>query len=404
MVTPPRLARRGRFWVSALVLALCLWSSGAPSVLYPSYAALWQLTPVVITTIFGTYPVALLLALLLVGGLSDVIGRRRTMLAGVALIALSAIAFSLASDVTLLYVGRALQGFGAALSIGAASAALVESSSSSNPRFASSMTTVSTATGLTLSLLLSGALAQYAPLPLELSYWVLALVSVVTVVLILALPDDRPHTVARWRPSAMTVPAGLRRVFAASALSVSVAYGVGALFLSLGAQMARELTGTTDLLVVGSLLGVSSVVIGAAALLFQKLPAHTSIIAGAAISIVGLGVMELTAATGSFAAFLLWCVVGGTGYSLAFGGGLGLVNRSAPPAHRGGVLSSVYLLSYLAQAVVAVVAGALATALGLSAAIDVVVPGVIVLCLASGVLAAADLRLRRSALAAEAQV
>lgn len=402
MTTPPRLARRGRFWVAALVLALCLWSSGAPSVLYPSYAALWQLTPVVITTIFGTYPVALLLALLLVGGLSDVIGRRRTMLAGVALIALSALAFSLASDVTLLYVGRALQGFGAALSIGAASAALVESSASPNPRFASSMTTASTAAGLTLSLLLSGGLAQYAPLPLELSYWVLALVSIATVLLILALPDDRPQAAPRWRPSALTVPAGLRRAFAASALSVSVAYGVGALFLSLGAQMARELTGTTNLLVVGSVLGVSSVVIGVAALAFQKLPAHVSIIAGAAVSIVGLGVMELTAASGSFTVFLLWCIVGGTGYSLAFGGGLGLVNRAAPAAHRGGVLSSVYLISYLAQAIVAVIAGALATAFGLNAAIDLVVPGVIVLCLAAAVLAVVDLRGRAAVVAAQA--
>ncbi|NQX12931.1 MFS transporter [Microbacteriaceae bacterium VKM Ac-2855] len=407
-MTPPATTRplgsRARFWAAALVLALCLWSSGAPSVLYPSYAAEWGLTPVVITTIFGTYPVALLLALLLVGGLSDMIGRRRAMLAGIILIVLSAAAFALASDVAMLYVGRALQGVGTALAIGAASAALVESSTSPNPRFAGSMTTASTATGLALSLLLSGGLAQYAPLPLVLSYTVLGVVGIAAAVLLIVLPDDRPTGAARWRPSALRIPTGLRRAFAASALSVSVAYAVGALFLSLGAQMARQLTGTTNLLVVGAVLAVSAVMIGVAAIAFQHIPAHISIIVGAAVSILGLGVLELTAATGSFVALLVWCVVGGVGYSLAFGGGLGVVNRAAPPAHRGGVLSAVYLVSYLAQAIVAVTAGALATAFGLDAAIDLVVPGVVILCLGSAGVAIADLRGRRSVGAAPASI
>ncbi|WKK71031.1 MFS transporter [Rathayibacter oskolensis] len=77
--------------------------------LYPSYAREWDLSPVVVTTVFGAYPVVLLLALLVVGDLSDVIGRRRTMLIGIGLISVSAIAFSLADGVALLYVGRALQ-------------------------------------------------------------------------------------------------------------------------------------------------------------------------------------------------------------------------------------------------------------------------------------------------------
>ncbi|WP_165399542.1 hypothetical protein [Janibacter limosus] len=33
--------RSTTFWAAASVLALALWSSGAPSVLYPIYAARW---------------------------------------------------------------------------------------------------------------------------------------------------------------------------------------------------------------------------------------------------------------------------------------------------------------------------------------------------------------------------
>jgi MFS family permease len=402
--TKPRreLQKRGSFWAAAAVLALCLWASGAPSTLYPSYAAEWNLSPVVITSIFGTYPVALLLVLLLAGGISDTIGRRRAMLIGVALIVASALVFAVAPNVGFLFAGRVLQGVGTGFALGAASAALVENNVSDNPRFAGVLTTVSTSTGLTLVLFVSGGLAQYAPWPLRLSFWVLFALAGLAFAFVWFMRRDNPARavgpdgeVKRWKPSGIHIPLSLVRVFVASTLGVVVAYSVGAIFLSLGASMARQLTATTNLLVVGALLAVSSITIGITALLLQKVPAHLSLIVGAVVSIAGLGVMELAAAQGSIALFLLWCAVGGVGYSFVFTGGLTLLNRTAPAQHRGGMLSLLYLFSYLLQAITAVVAGAFATGLGLSLAIDIVAPGVAVLCLALIVAAAVDVRGRR---------
>jgi hypothetical protein len=251
---------------------------------------------------------------------------------------------------------------------------------------------VSTSTGLTLVLFVSGGLAQYAPWPLQLSFWVLFVLAGLTFAVVWFMPRDHPERArraggpasrsARWEPSGIHVPRELVRTFIASTLGVVVAYSVGAIFLSLGSSMARELTGTTDLLVVGALLAISSIAIGVTALLLQRVPAHVSLTVGAIVSIVGLGVMELAAAQGSIALFVVWCVVGGVGYSFVFTGGLTLLNRTALPEHRGATLSLLYLFSYLLQAITAVVAGALATAVGLNAAIDIVAPGVAVLCLA----------------------
>ncbi|MCU1551460.1 MAG: transporter [Glaciihabitans sp.] len=391
-----RLKSRGTFWSATVVLALGLWASGAPSVLYPSYAAEWNLPSVVITTVFGTYPVALLITLLIFGGVSDVIGRRRTMLIGIALIGIAAAVFALAPNVGFLYVGRVLQGVGTGFALGAASAALVENNTSSNPRFPSSLTTISTAVGLTLALVLSGLLAQFAPLPLALSYIVLFALSVVALVFVGLSRDARPATPgARWRPQPIRLPRGLFRPFLAATLSVSVAYSVGAIFLSLGALMARQLTGTTNLLVIGAILGLSSFFIGATALFLQKVPAHIAIVIGGTLSIAGLGLMAATAASGSIALFLAWCVVGGIAYSFAFTGGLGLINRTARPEHRGATLSLLYLFAYLLQAATAIGAGALATAIGLAAAVDIAAPVVGVLCLAAILFAVADLASRR---------
>jgi MFS family permease len=390
------LSRRATFWSASSVLALCLWASAAASVLYPSYEAKWQLSSVVVTSVFGTYPVALLLVLLFFGGVSDFIGRRRTMLLGIALIALSAVVFALAPNVGWLFVARTLQGFGTGFAIGAASARLVENNISSNPRFASSMTTASTAAGLTLALLLSGLLAQLAPLPLVLSFVLLFVLSVSSFVFVALTPDDRPaSTGARWRPQALHLAGGTVRPFILATISVSVAYSVGALFLSLGSSMAHQLTHTSNLIVIGATLALSSAVIGITALLIQRIHAHLAIVVGGAVSIAGLALMAATASSGSLGILLLWAFVGGVGYSLAFTGGLSLLARTTPNEHRGATLSLLYLFSYLLQAATAIGAGALATAIGLGSAIGVVAPIVGLLCLAAIILAAVDFAGRR---------
>ena len=381
-VRRPLLGSRATFWSAAAVLALCLWSSGAPSVLYPLYAQRWELTPAVTTAVFGTYPLALIVVLVLFGGLSDAVGRRRAMLMGVALIAASAIVFALAPHVGFLFAGRVLQGAGTGLALGAASAALVEHNVSKNPRFASSMATVATSTGLTLALIVSGALAQLVPLPLVLSYIVLLVLGIGTLFALWATPDDRPEAAARWRPQPLRVPSGIRRTFVIATLSVSIAYCVGAIFLSLGAQMVRQFAHTTDMLIVGALLGTSSLAIGATALLLARVAAHVAVWTGAILSIASLGLMAMVAATGSIVLFLAWCLLGGIAYSFAFTGGLGLINKAAPARHRGATLSVLYLFAYLLQALTAIGAGALATAVGLGPAVDIMAPVLGVLCVA----------------------
>ena len=166
-------------------------------------------------------------------------------------------------------------------------------------------------------------------------------------------------------------------------ISVSIAYSVGAIFLSLGSSMARDLTGTTDLLVIGILLGSSSLSIGITALFLSRVGAHAAIVVGAGLSLLGLVFMVAASATGSLAFLLAWCLIGGVGYSFAFTGGLSLVSRVAPSHHRGATLSLLYLYSYLAQALTAVGAGALATNLGLSTAVEIAAPVLATMCAAA---------------------
>jgi MFS family permease len=159
--------------------------------------------------------------------------------------------------------------------------------------------------------------------------------------------------------------------------------------------MARQLVHTSNLVVIGATLALSSFVIGITALLIQRIHAHLAIVIGGVVSIAGLVAMTATASTGSLALLLVWAAVGGTGYSLAFTGGLSLLARTTPDERRGATLSLLYLFSYFLQAAAAVGAGALATALGLARAIAVVAPVVGLLCVAAIVLAGVDFLARR---------
>lgn len=390
-----RLGRTGAFWASASVLALVLWSSGAPSVLYPIYAQKWGLNSAVITMVFAAYQLALIVVLPIFGNLSDQFGRRLVMMWGVALITASAIVFAIAPNVAFLFLGRVLQGAGSGLAMGAATASLVENNTTGNTRFASSLATVSTAAGLTLALVLSGVFARFAPMPLFWSYVLLLVLTVLAVIALALTPNDRPAQTRRWRPQALRLLPELRLSFSIATLSVSLAYCMGAIFLSLGAHMIGQFARTSDAALTGVLLGCSSAAIGVTGLLLSRVRPHVSVLVGALLTIVSLGLMAAAAAFGSIGLFLAWCIVGGSAYSFAFTGGLGVVNQAAPVRHRGSTLSLLYLVAYVLQAATAIGMGALATASTLGTAVGVAAATITGLCLVMLVLSIVDAGARR---------
>jgi MFS family permease len=394
-----RLSSTASFWTAALVAGLALWASGAPTVVYPLYARAWGLEPAVTSLIFAVYPLTLIPVLLLFGNLSDVIGRRRTILLGLLGLAAGALTFALASSLAWVLVARALMGIGVGLSLSPATAAVAELDRSSRPERASAITTASTAVGLAVATLVGGALVEHAPAPLHLTFVVLLGVTAAALVLAWFLPLNPPAERAPWRPSRPQVPVGSRASFAAGTLGVSGAFALGAIYLALGAQIARDLVGSDDAFVSGAIISVSAVVIGLVALAARKLPARRAVTAGPPAAIVGLGLLVLAGTSHSLPWFLASSVVAGAGYSLLFSGGLGLVTASAPSQHRAGVLSAAYTVAYLVQALSALGIGLVATTSGLLLALEIGSPVVLAFGVGALVLAAVS-RPRKAAVAA----
>jgi MFS family permease len=380
--------RRASFWTAAAVVAHTLWTSAAPAMTYPLYASEWGLTPFATTAIFAIYPIVVVLILVCFGDISDYIGRRKTMLFGLAASLVGVLLFAIAPNVVWVFIGRAFMGVGVGLSAGPSAAAVVEFSAPGQAQKASAITTLSQVTGLICAALVGGCLIQYAPLPTRLNFIVLFGVLMAIFAATCFLPRHMSTEAAgRWRLKAIVIPRGLRKIFAASTIAVTSSYAMGTIILSLGAQIAHDVIGSPNAMVNGAVIALFAFVGGAVAIPARGLKSATTIVIGGLSSVAAVAFLALSAREHSLAVFTTSLVFGGMAYSLLFSGGLGLLNANAPAHHRGGTLSALFLVAYLAQGVAALLLGKIATVYGLEFAIDVGALIVATLSLASILLA-----------------
>src|SRR5947209_17020964 len=119
-----RLGRSAAFALTAYAFAVTMLGTTLPTPLYTLYRERFGFSELMITVIFATYAAGVIAALLMVGRLSDEIGRRPVLLPGLALSALSAVCFLLANSLVPLLAGRVLSGLSAGIFTGTATATL----------------------------------------------------------------------------------------------------------------------------------------------------------------------------------------------------------------------------------------------------------------------------------------
>jgi MFS family permease len=159
------------FSAAAAIAFLAFAANTAASPLYRVYQAQFGFSAITLTLLFTVYIVVLLVTLLFVGSLSDYVGRRPLLLGGLAAGAASCGLFLLAHGVGLLFGARALQGAAVGLITGAAAAAMhdLRPHGSAAPLLSSAAPTGGQAIGAVAA----SALAQYAPAPTHLVWWLL---------------------------------------------------------------------------------------------------------------------------------------------------------------------------------------------------------------------------------------
>src|SRR5690242_21712589 len=118
----PRISagRRTRSGVVAATFAVVMASTTVPTPLYPFYEQRFGLTSLDVTVVFAVYGAGVMASLFVLGRLSDHIGRKPPLAAGLAVAVVAMVLFAVAGGLPELLAGRALIGVSAGLYTGTA--------------------------------------------------------------------------------------------------------------------------------------------------------------------------------------------------------------------------------------------------------------------------------------------
>ena len=356
-----------------LVVAVALMSSATPTPLYVDYRELWGTSAAMITVVYAVYAVAVLVPLIFLGRVSDAIGRRPVVMAGLTLLAVSMAMLAAAPGVAWLIAARIIQGLAVGLITGSATAAIIELHPRRDTRAGALISNSTTNFGIAAGVLLAGVVATSSSSPLVHPYLVIGVATVALLVgVALVVPETAGGTTTlrvALRVQAPSVPPQMRAPFALAAVCVIVSWSVGGVFLGLGGALAGDLLGRSDYLVTGVVVASLQAAAAVAQLVWNLRSGPSNwrwgVGVGVALMVIGLATASLSLEGGAVAGFTASTAVVGAGMGLLFLMGTTLVAQSAPPAERGRVFSALYVVAYLALGVPAVVAAVVAEQIGL---------------------------------------
>jgi MFS family permease len=367
------LQRSTPFAVVSVALFVLLMDGNLPTPLYAVYREEFGFSGTTLTLIFAVYTIGLIPSLLMFGQLSDRIGRRPVIVGGLALAAVGMVLLAVAQSTTELFIARAVQGLALGTAVGTVPAALVELEESGDNARAAMATVLGQSGGSAAGPLVAGLLAQWAPAPRQLCYFVGIAATIVVAIGVWRIPEPR-EAPGEWRLQKPSVPAEIRTGFARASLACACVWAVGALFLSVVPSYAGELLETSNL----ALLGAISATMLAMACLAQVIcvrgamtPERAQPI-GLILLIAGLAALVFAFPLHTLVLVLAAALLAGVGLGLTYFGSQAEINRLAPTERRGEVTAAFITCVYATVSVTVISTGLLSDATSLSTAVAVV--------------------------------
>jgi MFS family permease len=352
------LSSGAAFALLTSILVTLLASSSAPTPLYASYQARWGFSPVAVTVVFGVYAVAVLVSLLVLGALSDHVGRRPVLTAALVAQAGVMVLFATASGLDVLLLARVLQGLATGGAVAAIGAGLVDLHPGRGPVANAAGAMSGTASGA----LVSALLVQLLPAPTELVYAVLAglfLLQAAGVRRIAETSRRVPGAMRSLRPT-LALPGSVRGALAIAAPSLVAVWALAGFYASLGPSLATLVDGSDSTILGGASLFVLAGSGALTVLAFHRTPPRTFALVGAGLIIFGVGLILAAVPARSAILFFVGTAIAGAGFGGGFQGGLRTILPLAGPDERAGVIAVIYVICYLALGLPAIGAGVLA--------------------------------------------
>lgn len=346
------------FWVAAVAFLVNMGFSAVPTPLYVLYERRDHFSTVMVTVVYAVYAVGVVVSLFLGGHVSDWVGRKRVFVPALLANVASACLFLVVPSLPGLLVARIVSGVSVGLATATATAYLGELHMARRPgaRSTHAAQVVATAAnlgGIGFGPLMSGLLAQYAPLPLVLPFVVFGGALVVLALLVAVAPETAtaPEVVPVWRPQRVAVPAPARRTFFAATAAGMAAFAVFGVFTSLAPTFLAGTLHQHSFLLAGAVAFAVFASGAVAQIALAGAGMATMSRVGPFVLVPGLALLAAGMWLPSLALFVVGGVVTGSGAGLVFRGALGAAGATAPPESRAEVLAGYFLGAYVGLSV-----------------------------------------------------
>ncbi|QGN33234.1 MFS transporter [Microlunatus sp. Gsoil 973] len=362
-----RATLRSAFVPAATALVAAFVATAAPIPLFNTYRAEDNFSNADIAITVVAYSVGTVAALLVLGRLSNHLGRRRTAFMALALLLVGCLLLLDVHHIGALVIARLLTGLGVGLASSGLTSYLVDAAPGKPAWLASVAASQAPMLGLTLGAIGSGALVQFGPSPRELIYLAVGALLLLSALLILISPETAQATPGAWRALLPRVhlPVRARHLLPVAAAVFVVTWSTGAFYQAFVPALIDDQLHNHSTLVLALVFSayMAPSVLGAP-LSGRFSPATAQRIG---MIVFGTGMVGIVAsiAADTLALFIAASVIGGVGQGIAISSAIRGLLHGSVPADRAPIFATVYLLDYGGAAIISLVAGQLSNTFSL---------------------------------------
>ncbi|WP_327004313.1 MFS transporter [Dactylosporangium sp. NBC_01737] len=345
--------------VGSLVAAFAAVGSTIP--LFNVYRAEDGFTNAGIAMTVVAYSAATLTTLLMMGRLSNHLGRRPTSIASLGLLVLGCLLLLNVHDIGILIAGRLLMGLGAGLASTSLTSYIVDAAPARPAWLASVASSQTVMLGLAVGAIASGALVQFGPWPRELIYLVAVGLLLLSAALVAVSPETATPSPGAWlslRPQ-VRVPARVRHLLPVAAAVFLATWATGAFYQAFVPTLVEDQLHTRSPLVLGLVFAAYMAPSALGAPLGGRFTPATAQRLGMIIFLAGWISIITAIATGTLVLFIAATVVAGVSQGIAISAATRGLLHGSTLADRAPMFSIIYLICYSAAAFPSLISGQL---------------------------------------------
>ena len=361
----PVWVRRLAFISAVVALVTSFAANAAPVPLYTTDRTEDMLTNAEISMAVVAYSVGTIASLLVLGRISNHVGRRPAAIASLGLLTIGCLLLLNVHQISTLLAGRLSMGVGAGLASSSLTAYIVDTAPARPRWLASVASSQGPMLGLAIGAIGSGALVQFGPWPRDLIYLAVATLLLVSAALIALSPESVPRKPGAWRSlrPQVRVPARARPLVPVAAAVFVATWATGAFYQAFVPALVEDQLHTHSPLVLGLVFAAYMASSAVGAPLGGRFSSATAQRVGMCAFLAGMIGIITAISSGMLVLFIAATVLAGASQGIAISAAVRGLLHGSTLADRAPIFSVIYLLSYSGAAFPSLVAGQLSNAI-----------------------------------------